>query len=37
MGGTSSITVQNITIDLNHYECSDRGLILPSIAIKIVL
>lgn len=28
--GTSVINVGNTTIDLNDYECSNRGLILPS-------
>lgn len=30
MGGTNSVVnVGNTTIDLNEYQCSDRGLILP--------
>ena len=36
MGGTSSISLDafnitsNLTINLNDYKCSDRGLVLPS-------
>ena len=30
MGGKSSIQVHNLTINLNEYKCSKRGLILPS-------
>ncbi len=32
MGGTNSIInvpIANTTINLNDYECSDRGLLLP--------
>lgn len=32
MGGSNSIiNIANSTIDLNEYQCSDRGLILPSM------
>lgn len=30
-GGNSKITIGNVTVDLNEYQCSDRGLILPII------
>ena len=37
MGGSNSIvSVGNVTIDLNEYQCSDRGLILPSNYRKFI-